>query len=152
MNKTKIKKPKWNLKYKNWFFNRVVNAQWIHKSKTTRRRFRRIYLLFILIMFLAYCVCSALLFTAGLRFYPDGDPSVGNNNTNWYVGVKYGWACYTAITLLIILFIITFVMAIYIPILYKRSKQLYSQSEEFKEHVIKYANADLKKYSKTEIK
>jgi competence protein ComGC len=93
-----------------------------------------------------------LLFAGGVRFYADG-PDPNNPSTEWYaISVKHEWALITSLVILVVLFIITFIAGLYIPILYKQSKMLYFQSDEYKQNVIKYANMDLKKYSILKIK
>lgn len=144
-------KIKTSTKFKNWFINQAIKAQWIHKSRESRKRFTLFYLLFILIMFLLYCTAGALLFVDGLRFYQDGSGK-DTPNTEWYTGVKYKWAFVVSIVLLAILFIITFLAGLYVPILYKQSKIFYFESDEYKQNVIKYSNIDLKKYPVKKIK
>jgi hypothetical protein len=46
----------------------------------TRKRFTRLYWLFILIMFVLYCGAGVLLFAGGVRFYADG-PDPNNPST-----------------------------------------------------------------------
>jgi hypothetical protein len=94
-----------------------------------------------------------LLFVDGLSFHSDGNPDVTPYpNTDWYYGIKNTWAFAVAISVLFILFIVSFLSAIYFPILYKGSKLFYFQTDEYKQNVIKYANTDLKRYSMKEIK
>jgi competence protein ComGC len=50
------------------------------------------------------------------------------------------------------LFIISFLLGLYIPILYKQSRMLYFKTDEYKQTVIKYGNMDLKRYSIKQIK
>lgn len=144
-------KVKSSTKFKNWFINQAIKAQWIHQSKQSRKKFMKLYLLFIVVMIFAYCGVSALLFVCGLRFYPNG-PDKNNPSTDWYVGIKYTWAFIVAMILLIFLLIITFLAGLYIPILYKQSRIFYFQSDEYKQNVIKYSNMDLKRYPIKEIK
>lgn len=142
------KKIRSSTKFKNWFMNRVINAQWIHKSKKTRVHFILIYWIIILLLIGGFCAVSALLFIDGLRFLPNGT----NDDTNWYAGINHRWSFIVAIVGLVIFFIITFLLGLYIPILYKWSKMLYFQTDEYKQKVLKYTDANLGKYSNREIK
>jgi competence protein ComGC len=86
------------------------------------------------------------LYLDGLRFNADSDPS------GWYSGLQYGWRFIVAVTLFVVLLVIAFCLGLYFPILYKQSKILYFQSEDYQQKVIEYGNADLSKYHIKNIK
>lgn len=134
-------------KIKAWFNKQVELAQWIHKNKKMRVKFRWIYIGFLTAVFLLFIASVVLFYFYGLRFDPNKPAPYAYTDSVNAVFLAFG----------IILFIIAVVLGvviggIFFPQLFKNSKELYMRTNEYKQQVQKYSEIDLTKFTFRELK
>jgi hypothetical protein len=127
-------------KLHNWITRRAQNAQWIHKDKKGRIKFRHIYACAMLACFIIFLISVVLFYCWGLRFDPNR-PSPYDGGTGSILFLVFG------ILLFVLITIITCLLGgVYFPMIYKLSREMYLQTDEYKQQVLKYDNEDLTKY------
>jgi hypothetical protein len=96
-------------------------------------------------IFLIYILSIVFFYLYGLRFNPNAAIPYSSGTKTLFLAL--GIIIFIVASILAILF-----LAIYFPLLFNNSKVLYTQSDEFKQQVLKYSEADLSKYDKKELK
>lgn len=119
----------------------------IHYTKKSRRIFKWSYI-GLIVLILGLFVCFGYMISCGINLNgtSDFDPSYPNwTITNSYL---FGFGLFFFICLLFL----TGILAFYIPIVYKKSRMIYFQTEKYKKNVEFYENSDLNKFTKKELK
>jgi cytochrome c biogenesis factor len=110
-----------------------------------RVKFRWIYIGVSFVIFLVFILAVVLFYLYGLRFDSE-KPNPYDNGTN--ISFLVGG---------IIVFIFAMILGIvicgiYFPLLYKKSRDIYMETEEYKTQVHKYSEIDLIKFTFRELK